>query len=106
MTLDLLNVLVIFWRATHAFKMETPRRPSKLEALYQRAVEDHHFHAGVRAVEAQARIAGHVARRAALPVPGMTANDDFPASAQDGNETKSIGCANRAAGNDDFRTTR
>ncbi len=29
----------------------------KLEALYQRANEDHHFHAAVRAVEAQARIA-------------------------------------------------
>ena len=38
----------------------------KLEALYQRAVEDHHFHTGVRAVELQARIAGHVAGRASV----------------------------------------
>ena len=34
----------------------------KLEALYQRANEDHQFHAAVRAVEAQARIAGHAGR--------------------------------------------
>ena len=34
----------------------------KLEAIYQRAVEDHHFHAAVRAVEAQARIADRAGR--------------------------------------------
>jgi hypothetical protein len=38
----------------------------KLEAVYQRAVEDHHFHAATRAVEVQARIAGHVAGRGRL----------------------------------------
>ena len=32
----------------------------KLETLYQRANEDHHFHAAVRAVEAQARISDRV----------------------------------------------
>ena len=95
----------------------------KLEALYQRANEDHHFHAAVRAVEAQARIAGHLpghvkmraalaagatnlpARPSGLPAGGMTANDDFPAPAQDGNSAKSTGCAGSAAGNGDLRTT-
>ncbi len=86
----------------------------KLEALYQRAIEDHHFHAGVRAVEAQARIAGHMAGRAALPAgatnlparaPEMTAHDDFPADLADAKVAKSMGCTDLAAKNDDFRTT-
>ena len=94
----------------------------KLEALYQRAVEDHHFHAGVRAVEAQARIAGHLQRRAVLPAAatnlpapaaqapglpagGMTTHDDFPADLAAAKVAKSSGCANKAAENDDFRTT-
>jgi len=35
----------------------------KLEAVYQRANENHFFHAAARAVELQARIAGHVPSR-------------------------------------------
>lgn len=74
----------------------------KLEALYLRAIEDHHFHAGVRAVEAQARIAGYVRGRAAPPTlsggedtpaaPKKPTNDDFPAPVPDGTHAKSMGC--------------
>ncbi len=83
----------------------------KLEALYQCAVEDHHFHAGVRAVEAQARIAGHLQVRAALAaLPALaaakTTNDDFPASVAAANEAKTTGYGEKAGGNDDFRTTQ
>ena len=46
----------------------------KLEAVYQRANENHFFHAAVRAVELQARIAGHAPSRV-----NMTTNDDAPA---------------------------
>ena len=64
----------------------------KLEALYQRAVEDHHFHAGVRAVEAQARIAGRIKVAAAA-----TALSHAPAPAL------SPGLSREAAeGNDDL----
>ena len=35
----------------------------KLENVYRRAVEDHHFYAAVRAIEAQARLAGMTAAR-------------------------------------------
>ena len=48
----------------------------KLEAIYQRANEDHHFHAAVRAVEAQARIAGHGGRRE--PANPSTAEEASP----------------------------
>ena len=40
-----------------AYALDAQVLLGKLEALYQRANEDHHFHAAVRAVEAQARIA-------------------------------------------------
>ncbi len=40
-----------------AYALDAEVLLGKLEALYQRANEDHHFHAAVRAVEAQARIA-------------------------------------------------
>ncbi len=83
----------------------------KLEALYQRAVEDNYVHAGVRAVEAQARIAGHLQVRAALAaLPALaaakTTNDDFPAPVAAVKVAKTIGYGEKAAGNDDFRTTR
>ena len=42
----------------------------KLEAVYQRANENHFFHAAARAVELQARIAGHIAPRGAERSPG------------------------------------
>ena len=74
----------------------------KLEALYLRAIEGHHFHAGVRAVEAQARIAaaqgaaaqGGYARGGAARGGDAerTTHDDFPASVPDVNKAKSIGC--------------
>ncbi|MBT3306945.1 MAG: terminase small subunit [Alphaproteobacteria bacterium] len=34
----------------------------KLEAVYRRAMKNHHFHAATRAVELQARIGGHAVR--------------------------------------------
>jgi len=40
-----------------AYALDAQVLLGKLESLYQRANEDHHFHAAVRAVEAQARIA-------------------------------------------------
>ncbi len=44
----------------------------KLEVLYQRSMEDHHFHAGVRAVEAQARIAAMSRGRVAASSRGLS----------------------------------
>ncbi len=46
-----------------AYGLDAEVLVGKLEALYQRAVEDHDFHAAARAVELQARMAGHVAGR-------------------------------------------
>ncbi len=65
-----------------AYGLDAEVLVGKLEALYQRAVEDHHFHAAARAVELQARMAGHVEGRfkvAAVPgtAAGMTTNDDI-----------------------------
>ena len=58
----------------------------KLEAVYQRANENHFFHAAARAVELQARIAGHVARPECKSdrgiKPNMTTNDDISAPTQ------------------------
>ncbi len=53
----------------------------KLEAIYQRANENHFFHAAARAVELQARIAGHVLPRKAAASLIETTNDDAPAPA-------------------------
>ena len=80
----------------------------KLEALYQRAVQDNCVHAGVRAVEAQARIAGHLQGRAALAAraPARTTNDDFPAPVAAGKVAKTTGYGEKAAENGGFRTTR
>ncbi len=56
----------------------------KLEAIYQRANEHHFFHAAARAVELQARIAGHIGRPERSP---MTTNDDVSASNSDVNRS-------------------
>jgi|TARA_Y100000294_G_scaffold86827_1_gene81220 hypothetical protein len=41
-----------------AYGLDAEVLVGKLEALYQRAVEDHHFYAAARCVEIQARLAG------------------------------------------------
>ena len=46
-----------------AYGLDAEVLVGKLEALYQRAVDDHHFHAAARAVELQARMAGYVEGR-------------------------------------------
>lgn len=46
-----------------AYGLDAEVLVGKLEALYQRAVEDHHFYAAARCVELQARMAGHVEGR-------------------------------------------
>ncbi|MCH7937672.1 MAG: terminase small subunit [Proteobacteria bacterium] len=66
-----------------AYGLDAEVLVGKLEALYQRAVEDHHFHAAARCVEIQARIAGHVGGRfkvAAVgrPAAALTRSEDGP----------------------------
>ena len=67
----------------------------KLEAVYQRAHENHHFHAAARAVEIQARIA-----RQAWPANKaqneMTTNDDISRPGNSGFAVNSIACAQKA----------
>ncbi|MCH7937329.1 MAG: terminase small subunit [Proteobacteria bacterium] len=68
-----------------AYGLDAEVLVGKLEALYQRAVDDHHFHAAARCVELQARMAGHVEGRfkvAAVESQGertgeRTTNDDI-----------------------------
>ena len=68
-----------------AYGLDAEVLVGKLEALYQRAVEDHHFYAAARCVELQARLAGYVEGRSKVaPVPRtgespgtMTTNDDI-----------------------------
>ncbi|MCH7937503.1 MAG: hypothetical protein IH994_10520, partial [Proteobacteria bacterium] len=68
-----------------AYGLDAEVLVGKLEALYQRAVEDHHFYAAARCVELQARLAGYAGGRSKVaPVsrtgesPGtMTTNDDI-----------------------------
>ena len=46
----------------------------KLENIYRRAVEDHHFYAAARAVELQAKLAGMTAaKRIDTPAPALHA---------------------------------
>ncbi len=55
----------------------------KLEAVYQRANENHFFHAAARAVELQARIAGHIfSSRQQAATSHKTTDDDTGAPAQ------------------------
>ena len=67
----------------------------KLEAIYQRANENHFFNAAARAVELQARIAGHAPSRPLAPTRGedgrspdrdtnKTTNDDISRPGADG----------------------
>ncbi len=56
----------------------------KLEAVYQRANENHFFHAAARAVELQARIAGYISTGEKVR---RTTNDDAPAPAPARNPT-------------------
>ncbi len=50
-----------------AYGLDAEVLVGKLEALYQRAVEDHHFTAAARTVELQARLAGHAGGRLRMP---------------------------------------
>ena len=102
------RVAAIRSELAHAYGLDAHVLLGKLEALYQRAVEDNCVHAGVRAVEAQARIAGHLQGRAALAVraPSRTTNDDFPAPVAAGKVAKTTGYGEKAAENGGFRTTR
>ena len=66
-----------------AYGLDAEVLVGKLEALYQRAVEDHHFHAAARCVELQARMAGYVEGRHKVAsversAAEMTTNDDLP----------------------------
>ncbi len=65
-----------------AYGLDAEVLVGKLEALYQRAVDDHHFHAAARCVELQARMAGHVEGRfkvasAKAAAAAMTTDDDI-----------------------------
>ena len=51
----------------------------KLEAVYQRAVCEHNFHAAARCVEIQARIAGHTPTQGGHDT-SVTTNDDISAA--------------------------
>ncbi len=55
-----------------AYALDAQVLLGKLESLYQRANEDHHFHAAVRAVEAQARIAAMSQGRVKAFGPALT----------------------------------
>ncbi len=61
----------------------------KLEAIYQRANEHHFFHAAARAVELQARIAGHVPSNIGAAKTSMTTNDDISAPIPGANHSDS-----------------
>jgi len=70
-----------------AYGLDAEILVGKLEALYQRAIEDHHFHAAARCVEIQARMAGHVEGRFKVvpvertvqrPAAALTRGEDGP----------------------------
>ena len=68
----------------------------KLEAVYQRAHENHHFHAAARAVEIQARIARQAWPRNPDRDTEMTTNDDISRPRAGGFRANSMACARTA----------
>jgi len=64
----------------------------KLEAIYQRAICEHSFHAAARAVEIQARIAG------LTPSRGVKTNDDILAVGSEMKPTESTASAATGGG--------
>lgn len=92
-----------------AYGLDSEVLVGKLEALYQRAVEDHHFHAAARCVELQAYMAGYVEGRfkvAAVPGPGKGPGERTAAALTRGEDGQRPDRDINKTTNDDFRTTR